>query len=575
MKKQILLFILCFYSIVCSANAIVNFYPSVIGEEGETVDVILDISGTYTNSISIEYQVEGASSTIDYRQPSSTQIIVAEGNSTTISIELLDDDVAADGRELITITIVSVVGASIGNITQTFISIIDEYYQPIVDDISISLDGAELSNNFVLQNSGLVTISPAYRNISHTQTTAVVFWFNISSSGLGDLTNISDNSATFVFDTADVTASEYRVTMSIFDEENIDNVFTKDIRINVLEQLPSGYSATDLKDGNGNGISDINEIQPSRDYLSIGNVKVFAEPGVNLAIGGFSKKLSNGIVGADLIELEDLVSVDGSTATDYNYTNSNILNVVTSGKPSAESYYLVVEYPDTFSQLDIIRQYNYDAKDWRNLIRTHLDSHISALKTNGSCPAPRDKKYTEYVTESDETRYRSIETDTNCLQLRVVDGLDNDLTNYVNGEVELLFSVSRPRFSSVEISVSENRVEVGETVLVLVTVKDEGNLGVANLIINIGTSNSLVAPIIAPVNKMSDEQGVVSFTVSANFSGVSIIAASLDSVSNSFTLIVSDNNQSSDGGIGNISWMTLLLLLTLVTWQLGRSQFRK
>jgi len=409
-------------------------------------------------------------------------------------------------------------------------------------------------------------------DLSHTATTLVATFTSLADDDRDSLTNTSTTSGTFSFDTTDLVAGEYPIIVTIYNSTpNLS--YQKFLKINVLDNLPSGYDYAMLADSNQNGLTDVvetNAMVQASTILDLNTAKVYAEPGVQLKAGTLAKYLSNGVVAPTTNSEQQIIAKDSTTSTDFNYSNDAVINVNASGKLPGLDYNVVIALPEPLPANAVLRQYFSDLEVWLNIVKSDDLSHRSAPKqANGECPSPNSTAYTDYVVENDETRVRALEQGDECIQLVLTDGGNYDLSSYSNGEVELALSVSTRRVAKIEANIDTNQREVGETFMITSTAYDADNNPVENALFRIGSSDHLVATInTTTVQRLTDSNGMIEFEVSANFFGSAVIGVTIDDLTQAFTVIVLDptlNSQdNNNGGIGAIEWWSIILILMFI-----------
>ena len=558
-----LIFIMALISVFAiKALPEINFYPGKHIIEGESAEFTIDIYGDYSTPIAITYNILGASPTIDYTVPATTTITITRGNSHTITLEtLVDDDL---GREQIAIELTTINNAIAGGNTRAIVYIFGSEpnsnadFRVLITDTNITDDsGQEVANNFIVANDNKrYTIDYVVDNIVDGSTNTTL-WASTNTATLDAIENLSTDSKTFVFNN-DLEAGAYRIISSTFNTPTV--VLSLTNWLYVLPSLPSNYGYRQLVDNNDNGITDIVETDLNLQYLSLDGVKVYAQPGVKLKLGALHYRVSDGLVRPAPITNQKLVAVYGDNAIDYNFTSNAVINISASGKPyfDASQYHFVFEFDETITENTVVRQfYSTGISDsWRQLRAT---ANIRSIpKTGSRCPIPGNRAYFQLITENNETRTIGLEPNTNCLQLSVIDGFINDQNLSVNGIVDLALSLRELRVANIVMSASSKRANVGDTILITASVSDKANLPVANAKVNFGLSSNVIASFKQPLSKITNNLGEATATITVNAQGDLVVSASIDTVTDVFTVLINSNANS---GIGSISISFLLLLL--------------
>ncbi|MBD1581577.1 Ig-like domain-containing protein [Pseudoalteromonas sp. S16_S37] len=391
----------------------------VVTEGSEvTVQVMLNgVSPTYP--LDIPYTIGGTASQSDHSAQSGV-VTIYSGTQATINFTVLVDAIA-EQEETVIVTLSSAL--NLGNKQQTVIRIRESNIAPT---LSLNVQQQAETRLTVSQAGGAVTINAVAQDANPAD--------KLTVSWLSDLSNMSGEQASFVFDPTAVSIGVHAIKAIVTDNGSPVLSATETVYVEVIEQLAAlsefdtdgdliPDSEEGYKDSDGDGIADYLDAIDECNVVpaQVSNQTAFlaeGDPGVCLRRGAVAALSNTG--GLQLESDEQQGIVRDTQAKNI----GGIFDYIAYGLPEhGQNYNLVLPQQLPIPANAVYRKYT-QAKGWGEFVEDENNQVFSAAGEFGYCPPPGDALWQAGLTEGHW-----------CVQLLVQDGGPNDADGEANGTV--------------------------------------------------------------------------------------------------------------------------------------------
>ncbi len=381
--------------------------------------------------VAVPISISGTADSTDHDLVSS-DIVIASGQSTDVTVNIVDADVA-EGMETLIVTLgASPTNAVVGPKSSHTMRIQEGNVAPAV---TLSADQGAGSTRLVEQGAAdvVVTASVADPNPGDTHT----YDWSATDNALSD-----SDGAVDAFTFSPTTIGIYTLRVTVIDNSNGNLSDTAELIVRVLAALPTLAATDSDSDGSndnveGSGDSDSDGVP---DYLDHSALQVNAlqaqagiadqfvletEPGLSLKLGEVAFRTGDNKAKVTTAEIGSHANGGAGAFADDEYAyDGSLFDFEVSDLPIAGQSVSVVIPQQVAIPADALYR-KLQPSGWATFVEDGNNSLASTAGAEGYCPPPGDSTYSAGLSE-----------DHWCIQLTIEDGGPNDADNAANQQVQ-------------------------------------------------------------------------------------------------------------------------------------------
>ena len=385
-----------------------------------TIDILLNGEAP-AYPVVIDYVISGTAVAGDDHSGESGQVVIEQGTSAAITIDIFNDDVV-EGDETLILSLDGALNLGVNNQTQVTISEAN-----IAPEASLVVTQSGEQRLVVGQDGGNVIVSANIIDVNNDNLS--VEWFAGDS-----IVDLSASDETFEFAPSAIAPGVITVGLTVTDSGIPVLSDTTSVIIDLRANLPllseedtDGDLIPDdregLGDADGDGIPDFQDAIDEVNVIpeQIDNQVEFlveGDPGVSLRRGVISTASNTGGVQLTLEEGNALLGEDPEAEN-----IGGLFDFVANNLPEAGQNYRVV-LPQRLPVPTDARYRKFRQGQWRDFVIDENNRLSSASGVRGICPPPGDGAYSDGLNEGDW-----------CVQLQIQDGGPNDDDDVANGAI--------------------------------------------------------------------------------------------------------------------------------------------
>ena len=474
--------------------------------EGETASVQVILNGEAPSyPVAVSLSLSGDAISTDYHL-NATDVVISSGTQTSVTIDVLKDDITEDDETLT----LNLIANNVGSHGKHHLTITEQNFAP-----AIALSARQNGENrqVIIPDDGDVSITAKVNDINGDNVTLAWGYeasLNVSEQSDNGLTLSPQNLAPGIYSIS-LTATddgagtlsntqtlylEVLTTLAVLTDEDTDG--------DMIPDSEEGYGDSD-QDGIPDFQDAIAECNVMPEQLSVQNgFLVEGEPGVCLRKGN---TLAGGETGGLQLTNDDIARSVG--LDEQAVIIGGIFDFIVTGLPEAgQNYKVVLPQRQPIPAEAVYRKYS-DNLGWSTFVEDVNNQLHSTAGEQGYCPPPTSTQWTTGLTEGHW-----------CVQLTIEDGGPNDNDNLVNstivdpGGVSVIVTDNTTPVAMTD----EVRIKRNETLLINVLENDTDADG-DNLSIGVATA-TFGSVIIETDNQLS-------YTTKADFVGEDTIVYSI------------------------------------------------
>lgn len=474
--------------------------------EGETASVQVILNGEAPSyPVAVSLSLSGDATSTDYHL-NSMDVIISSGTQTSVTIDILKDEITEDDETLT----LNLIANNVGSNGKHHLTITEQNFAP-----AIALSARQNGENrqVIIPDDGDVNITAKVNDINGDNVTLAWSYeaaLNVSEQSDNGLTLSPQNLAPGIYSisltaTDDGAGSlsntqtlylEVLTTLAVLTDEDTDG--------DMIPDSEEGYGDSD-QDGIPDFQDAIAECNVMPEQLSVQNgFLVEGEPGVCLRKGN---TLAGGETGGLQLTNDDIARSVG--LDEQAVIIGGIFDFIVTGLPEAgQNYKVVLPQRQPIPAEAVYRKYS-DSLGWSTFVEDVNNQLHSTAGEQGYCPPPTSTQWTTGLTEGHW-----------CVQLTIEDGGPNDNDNLVNSTIVDPGGVSvivTDNITPVAMT-DEVRIKRNETLLINVLENDTDADGDS---LSIGVATATFGSVIIE----TDNQ--LSYTTKADFVGEDTIVYSV------------------------------------------------
>ncbi|MFT6734865.1 MAG: hypothetical protein ACJAS9_003067, partial [Polaribacter sp.] len=449
---------------------------------GNSFGIQVKLSGEAADyPVVIPFVFSGTADTNDYFTEQS-QVVIYEGMSGQIDLEILDDGSDENDEQLI-INLIMPINAVLSTNFEQVITITEANIPPRVNMVAAQ-NGNRVSQVNRQDGSVDVNLNIEDPNLGNTH---VVNWIETDSS----TTNVDEENNLLTFDPLNVSLGSYLKSATVTDDGEPALTSTGHLNLIVNENAPNLSSSND-SDGDGivdsdEGISDY-DLDGIPDYLdnndeanllslyvgsesqNDGSYQMQTEVGIKLSLGVLA--LSATDAGAFVSE-QTFINSELFTqfGTDSFYNNLGGLVDFEASRLSqlGDSILVVIPLQQAIPENAVYRKL-HPINGWTNFVENNKNKLYSASGETGICPSVGDPAYVNGLTIGHW-----------CLMMLIEDGGINDADDEVNGVILDSGAVSQEKVIASIVIPEISNLTAGDTINLTATITEHNNAIVSYL----------------------------------------------------------------------------------------------
>jgi subtilisin family serine protease len=467
---------------IIKIKPLVMLRSSRLTAEANSFGIQVKLSGEAADyPVVIPFVFSGTADTNDYFTEQS-QVVIYEGMSGQIDLEILDDGSDENDEQLI-INLIMPINAVLSTNFEQVITITEANIPPRVNMVAAQ-NGNRVSQVNRQDGSVDVNLNIEDPNLGNTH---VVNWIETDSS----TTNVDEENNLLTFDPLNVSLGSYLKSATVTDDGEPALTSTGHLNLIVNENAPNLSSSND-SDGDGivdsdEGISDY-DLDGIPDYLdnndeanllslyvgsesqNDGSYQMQTEVGIKLSLGVLA--LSATDAGAFVSE-QTFINSELFTqfGTDSFYNNLGGLVDFEASRLSqlGDSILVVIPLQQAIPENAVYRKL-HPINGWTNFVENNKNKLYSASGETGICPSVGDPAYVNGLTIGHW-----------CLMMLIEDGGINDADDEVNGVILDSGAVSQEKVIASIVIPEISNLTAGDTINLTATITEHNNAIVSYL----------------------------------------------------------------------------------------------